>query len=46
LAEEFSSFDQGPSSLSAYGKARATVQGAPLGEDELKRTHAYWRAIT
>ncbi|MGH6906031.1 MAG: phosphoketolase family protein [Geminicoccaceae bacterium] len=45
LAEEFSSFDQGqPSSLSAYGKARATVQGTPLGADDLRKTHAYWRA--
>jgi xylulose-5-phosphate/fructose-6-phosphate phosphoketolase len=45
LAEEFSSFDQGRASdLSAYGKARATVEGAPLGADELKRTQAFWRA--
>ena len=45
LAEELSTFDRGQaSSLSAYGKARATVRGAPLGGDELKRTHAYWRA--
>src|SRR6188768_431220 len=31
-------------SLSAYGKARSTVQGSPLSSDELRKTHAYWRA--
>src|SRR3954449_13105400 len=31
-------------SLSAYGVARSTVQGAPLSADELRKTHAYWRA--
>jgi len=31
-------------SLSAYGKARSTVQGSPLTPDELSRTEAYWRA--
>ncbi len=30
--------------LSAYGKARSTVTGAPLGDNELRKTHAYWRA--
>src|SRR5215471_6643948 len=33
-------------SLSAYGKARSTIQGAPLGKDELRKTHAYWRACS
>src|SRR5215467_14160788 len=33
-----------PHSLSAYGKARSTVQGTPLSSDELRKTHAYWRA--
>ena len=32
--------------LSAYGKARSTIQGAPLGWDELRKTHAYWRACS
>ena len=32
------------SSLSAYGKARATVQGAPLSSEDLRKTDAYWRA--
>ena len=32
------------SDLSAYGPARSTISGAPLGADELRRTHAYWRA--
>ncbi|MCL4854438.1 MAG: phosphoketolase family protein, partial [Bryobacteraceae bacterium] len=31
-------------SLSAYGKARSTVQGAPLTEEDLSRIDAYWRA--
>lgn len=31
-------------SLSAYGTARATIQGAPLSPDELRKTHAYWQA--
>src|SRR5437763_4078416 len=31
-------------SLSAYGVARSTVQGAPLSAEELRKTHAYWRA--
>ena len=31
-------------SLSAYGPARSTIQGAPLSADELRKTEAYWRA--
>ena len=31
-------------SLSAYGAARSTIQGAPLSHEELRKTHAYWRA--
>jgi xylulose-5-phosphate/fructose-6-phosphate phosphoketolase len=31
-------------SLSAYGPARSTVQGQPLSAEELRKTHAYWRA--
>ena len=30
--------------LSAYGEARATVKGAPLSSEELRKIHAYWRA--
>src|SRR5262245_36543339 len=30
--------------LSAYGVARSTIQGAPLNEEELRKTHAFWRA--
>ena len=30
--------------LSSYGVARATVLGAPLNEEELRKTHAFWRA--
>ena len=30
--------------LSAYGKARSTIEGAPLSADELRKTIAYWRA--
>jgi len=31
-------------SLSAYGNARSTIQGAPLDGEELRKIHAYWRA--
>jgi xylulose-5-phosphate/fructose-6-phosphate phosphoketolase len=31
-------------SLSAYGKARSTIEGAPLSAEELRKTIAYWRA--
>jgi xylulose-5-phosphate/fructose-6-phosphate phosphoketolase len=31
-------------SLSAYGIARSTVEGAPLSREELQKTQAYWRA--
>src|SRR5689334_24890572 len=30
--------------LSAYGPARSTVSGTPLSADELRKTHAFWRA--
>ena len=30
--------------LCSFGAARATVQGAPLTADELRKTHAFWRA--
>ena len=30
--------------LSAYGPARSTVPGTPLGDQELRKLHAYWRA--
>ncbi len=30
--------------LSAYGTARATIQGTPLAAEELERMHAFWRA--
>jgi xylulose-5-phosphate/fructose-6-phosphate phosphoketolase len=33
-----------PSSLSAYGHARSSVQGSPLREEDLRKIHAYWRA--
>ena len=32
------------SSLSAYGTARSTVEGAPLTPEEVRKTDAYWRA--
>jgi xylulose-5-phosphate/fructose-6-phosphate phosphoketolase len=34
----------GGESISAYGPARATVQGAPLSAEELRRIDAYWQA--
>src|SRR5277367_5867878 len=30
--------------LSAYGQARSTIQGSPLGSEELRKIDAYWRA--
>ena len=30
--------------LSAYGKARSTVEGSPLDPDQLIKIDAYWRA--
>ena len=30
--------------LSPYGPARSSVQGTPLSPEELRKTHAYWRA--
>ena len=30
--------------LSAYGNARATIKATPLSEEELQKTHAFWRA--
>jgi xylulose-5-phosphate/fructose-6-phosphate phosphoketolase len=35
---------QAPASLSAFGKARSTVQGGPLSAEELQKTDAFWRA--
>src|SRR5215469_10658732 len=31
-------------SLSAYGKARSTIQGSPLSSEDVRKTDAYWRA--
>ena len=33
-----------PQDLSAYGRARATIQGNPLSAEELQRVDAFWRA--
>jgi xylulose-5-phosphate/fructose-6-phosphate phosphoketolase len=33
-----------PPDLSAFGKARSTIQGTPLSADELQKTDAFWRA--
>jgi xylulose-5-phosphate/fructose-6-phosphate phosphoketolase len=30
--------------ISAYGKARSTIEGAPLSSEELRKIDAYWRA--
>ncbi|MCP6761364.1 MAG: phosphoketolase family protein [Fischerella sp. CENA71] len=32
------------SSITSYGQARSTVEGAPLSSDELRKMHAFWRA--
>jgi len=34
---------QGGKSISAYGPARATIQGAPLNAEELGKIDAYWQ---
>jgi xylulose-5-phosphate/fructose-6-phosphate phosphoketolase len=34
----------GNDSISAYGKARSTIQGSPLSAEALRKIHAYWRA--
>ncbi|HVI95772.1 MAG TPA: phosphoketolase [Anaeromyxobacter sp.] len=34
----------GASSLSAFGKARATASGSPLTDEEVQRLDAFWRA--
>jgi xylulose-5-phosphate/fructose-6-phosphate phosphoketolase len=33
-----------PLNLRAFGKARSTISGAPLGAEELHKTDAFWRA--
>lgn len=35
---------QATQSISAYGKARSTVTGAPLSDDVVKKMNEYWRA--
>jgi len=30
--------------LTSFGVARSTIKGAPLNEEELRKTHAFWRA--
>ena len=30
--------------LSSFGVARSTIEGAPLDEEEARKTHAFWRA--
>jgi xylulose-5-phosphate/fructose-6-phosphate phosphoketolase len=34
----------GPATLSPFGKARATVEGAPLAPEEVRQLDAFWRA--
>jgi hypothetical protein len=31
-------------SITAYGTARSTISGTPLSAEDLRKTHAYWRA--
>ncbi len=35
---------RGAAALSAFGPARATVEGAPLTPEEVQKLHAFWRA--
>jgi xylulose-5-phosphate/fructose-6-phosphate phosphoketolase len=37
-------YAENTSAISAYGAARSTIKGAPLGSDELQKIDAYWRA--
>src|SRR5215472_7795203 len=30
--------------ITAYGAARSTISGTPLSAEELRKTHAFWRA--
>src|SRR5262245_11152314 len=30
--------------LSSFGVARSTIEGAPLDNEEARKTHAFWRA--
>src|SRR5438034_7343888 len=30
--------------LSSYGVARSTIPGAPLSDEDARKTHAFWRA--
>ena len=32
------------SDLSSFGVARSTIGGAPLNDEEARKTHAFWRA--
>src|ERR1700746_1608375 len=36
--------EKGTNPLSSYGSARSTISGTPLSAEELRKTHAYWRA--
>ena len=36
--------EEAKESLSAYGTATSTVQGTSLNAEDLRKTHAYWRA--
>ncbi len=36
--------ENGSDSISAYGPARATIEGTPLSAEELRKVDAYWRA--
>lgn len=40
----FAKTEEPEQALNAYGAARSTVAGTPLGDRELDRIHAYWRA--
>lgn len=44
MQEKPSQHGETPPALSAYGPARATIPGTPLGADELDLIDSYWRA--
>ncbi len=38
------STSSGVSTLSSFGTARSTIKGTPLSTEEVRKTHAFWRA--
>ena len=43
-SQRFVRAGKSPHVLTAYGPARSTISGAPLGSEQLNKVQAYWRA--